>query len=260
MANNPHTTPNSGAPNDTDFKTDEHSKSENLEKYRSDATGHDLRTNHGARIADNLNSLKAGERGPTLLEDFVFREKLNHFDNERIPERIVHARGGPWLLPALLERCRILQGEPVPGPQEEDAGLRALLHRAGRSRLQRHRARRARLRHQVLHRRGQLGPGRQRHAGILHPGRDQVSRFRPCSEARAAQRNPPRAVGPRYLLGFRLADAGVDPHGAVDHVRPCLPTPLSQHGRLRRTHLPPDRQASRASSSFTGSRWRVPVR
>ncbi|QOR38256.1 catalase HPII [Billgrantia diversa] len=93
MANNPHTTPNSGAPNDTDFKTNEQSKSENLEKYRSDATGHDLRTNHGTRIADNHNSLKAGERGPTLLEDFVFREKLNHFDNERIPERIVHARG-----------------------------------------------------------------------------------------------------------------------------------------------------------------------
>ena len=47
----------------------------------------------GVRIADNHNSLKAGERGPTLLEDFIFREKMNHFDNERIPERIVHARG-----------------------------------------------------------------------------------------------------------------------------------------------------------------------
>ena len=93
MANNPHTTPNSGKPNDTDFTTDEHSKSKNLERFRSDAKGHDLRTNHGARIADNHNSLKAGERGPSLLEDFIFREKLNHFDNERIPERIVHARG-----------------------------------------------------------------------------------------------------------------------------------------------------------------------
>ncbi|WP_224419887.1 MULTISPECIES: catalase HPII [unclassified Modicisalibacter] len=93
MAKNPHTRPNSDAAHDTDFKTTKQSKSENLEPHRSDAEGHDLRTNQGTRIADNHNSLKAGERGPTLMEDFIFREKLNHFDNERIPERIVHARG-----------------------------------------------------------------------------------------------------------------------------------------------------------------------
>lgn len=93
MANNPHTDPNSDNAHDKDFETTESSKSENLEKYRSDAEGHDLRTNQGLRIADNHNSLKAGERGPTLMEDFIFREKVNHFDNERIPERIVHARG-----------------------------------------------------------------------------------------------------------------------------------------------------------------------
>ncbi len=52
-----------------------------------------LTTNHGVRISDDQNSLKAGERGPTLLEDFHFREKMTHFDHERIPERIVHARG-----------------------------------------------------------------------------------------------------------------------------------------------------------------------
>ena len=52
-----------------------------------------LTDNHGHRIADNQNSLKAGARGPTLLEDFVLREKIFHFDHERIPERIVHARG-----------------------------------------------------------------------------------------------------------------------------------------------------------------------
>lgn len=93
MAKNPHTTPNSDGAHDKKFKTHESSKSESLEKYRSDAEGHDLRTNQGTRISDNHNSLKAGERGPTLMEDFIFREKLNHFDNERIPERIVHARG-----------------------------------------------------------------------------------------------------------------------------------------------------------------------
>jgi catalase len=44
-------------------------------------------------IPDNHNSLKAGVRGPTLLEDFILREKITHFDHERIPERVVHARG-----------------------------------------------------------------------------------------------------------------------------------------------------------------------
>jgi catalase len=52
-----------------------------------------LTTNQGIRVSDNQNSLRGGERGPTLLEDFVLREKIFHFDHERIPERIVHARG-----------------------------------------------------------------------------------------------------------------------------------------------------------------------
>ena len=52
-----------------------------------------LTTNHGTPIADNQNQLKAGARGPVLIEDEIFREKMNHFDHERIPERIVHARG-----------------------------------------------------------------------------------------------------------------------------------------------------------------------
>ncbi|WP_273691898.1 catalase [Ketogulonicigenium vulgare] len=52
-----------------------------------------LTTNHGIPISDNQNSLTAGQRGPTLLEDFLLREKIFHFDHERIPERIVHARG-----------------------------------------------------------------------------------------------------------------------------------------------------------------------
>ncbi|WFD00408.1 hypothetical protein MYAM1_003157 [Malassezia yamatoensis] len=52
-----------------------------------------LTTNQGIPVSDNQNSLKSGSRGPTLLEDFVLREKIFHFDHERIPERIVHARG-----------------------------------------------------------------------------------------------------------------------------------------------------------------------
>jgi catalase len=52
-----------------------------------------LTTNQGLALSDNQNSLKAHPRGPTLLEDFILREKITHFDHERIPERIVHARG-----------------------------------------------------------------------------------------------------------------------------------------------------------------------
>ena len=64
-----------------------------LDIDREDATGQFLTTDQGLRINDNQNSLKAGERGATLLEDFIMREKITHFDHERIPERIVHARG-----------------------------------------------------------------------------------------------------------------------------------------------------------------------
>jgi catalase len=55
--------------------------------------GVSLTTNQGVVVSDNQNTLKSGERGPSLLEDFHFREKITHFDHERIPERIVHARG-----------------------------------------------------------------------------------------------------------------------------------------------------------------------
>ena len=64
-----------------------------LDRVRVDATDRALTTNQGVPVADNQHSLKAGLRGPTLLEDFILREKITHFDHERIPERIVHARG-----------------------------------------------------------------------------------------------------------------------------------------------------------------------
>jgi catalase len=68
-------------------------KIEQLSQYTNDGTDQPLTTNQGVKINDNQNSLKAGTRGPTLLEDFIMREKITHFDHERIPERIVHARG-----------------------------------------------------------------------------------------------------------------------------------------------------------------------
>jgi catalase len=64
-----------------------------LDRVRVNSAGQTLTTNQGVPVSDNQNSLKAGLRGPTLLEDFVLREKITHFDHERIPERVVHARG-----------------------------------------------------------------------------------------------------------------------------------------------------------------------
>ncbi len=58
-----------------------------------DSQNQKMTTNQGLKVNDDNNSLKAGERGATLLEDFILREKITHFDHERIPERIVHARG-----------------------------------------------------------------------------------------------------------------------------------------------------------------------
>ena len=68
-------------------------KQRDLSINKSDGTNKFLTTDQGVRINDDNNSLKAGERGPSLLEDFILREKITHFDHERIPERIVHARG-----------------------------------------------------------------------------------------------------------------------------------------------------------------------
>ncbi|SFE63460.1 catalase [Alteribacillus iranensis] len=68
-------------------------KDSQLEDYRVEHKNTKLTTNQGVRVNDTDNSLKTGERGPTLMEDFHFREKMTHFDHERIPERVVHARG-----------------------------------------------------------------------------------------------------------------------------------------------------------------------
>ena len=78
---------------DTLDRGNTNAKLQALDAFRSDATGQALRTNQGVKISDNQNTLRVGARGPSLLEDFIMREKITHFDHERIPERIVHARG-----------------------------------------------------------------------------------------------------------------------------------------------------------------------
>jgi catalase len=82
----------------------EHSKEQDLAKATVDPAP-ELTDNLAHHISDDQNSLRAGGRGPTLLEDFHLREKITHFDHERIPERVVHARGG---------RTRLFPGLQVP--------------------------------------------------------------------------------------------------------------------------------------------------
>ncbi|RYZ37310.1 MAG: catalase [Myxococcaceae bacterium] len=95
---------------------DEKSKDAQLAKDRSDPTGNFLTTDQGIRVEHTDDSLKVGARGPTLLEDFHFREKMTRFDHERIPERVVHARGSaahgffqPYESQAKYTRAKFLQ-------------------------------------------------------------------------------------------------------------------------------------------------------
>lgn len=72
---------------------EENRKNQQLEQFRVNDQDQALTTNQGLKVSEDDLSLKAGVRGPTLMEDFHFREKMTHFDHERIPERVVHARG-----------------------------------------------------------------------------------------------------------------------------------------------------------------------
>ncbi|HVP27901.1 MAG TPA: catalase [Myxococcota bacterium] len=93
-------------------------KADDLARFLDDPAGKRLTTNQGVPIEDDQHTLRAGERGPSLLEDFHFREKITHFDHERIPERVVHARGAgahgyfqPYASLARYTRARFL-GDP----------------------------------------------------------------------------------------------------------------------------------------------------
>ncbi|WP_017349500.1 catalase HPII [Pantoea sp. A4] len=81
------------APGSLKAPNTQNTKLQQLDAARKQGSDQPLTTNQGTRIANDQNSLRAGSRGPTLLEDFIMREKITHFDHERIPERIVHARG-----------------------------------------------------------------------------------------------------------------------------------------------------------------------
>ncbi|MBR7829118.1 catalase [Actinospica sp. MGRD01-02] len=89
----PHRAPAHVHADQRDGTAREDDKQRQLDGFRVGAEGATLTTDQGVPVAHDDDSLKAGERGPTLMEDFQLREKLTHFDHERIPERVVHARG-----------------------------------------------------------------------------------------------------------------------------------------------------------------------
>ena len=93
--------------------------------------GEFLTTAQGVRLPDTDHSLKAGRRGPTLLEDFHLREKITHFDHERIPERVVHARGAAahGMFRSYGTAASATQGARSCRDGSRDAGVRALLDR-----------------------------------------------------------------------------------------------------------------------------------
>ncbi|MDO6760202.1 catalase [Tamlana sp. 2_MG-2023] len=78
---------------ETNKQQEQSKKIKDLEAHYKESKGKTMTTNQGLKVNDTNNSLKSGERGSTLLEDFLLREKITNFDHERIPERIVHARG-----------------------------------------------------------------------------------------------------------------------------------------------------------------------
>ena len=144
----------------------------------------------------------------------------------------------PGVLRAVRVAGRAHPCRPVPAPRRTDARVRPVLDRRRQQGFVRSGPGRARLRGEVLHAGGQLGPRRQQHPRLLHPGRDQVPRPRPRRQAGPGSRVPAGPVGARQLLGLHLADAGSDAHGDVDDVGPRHPPLVPVHGGLRRPYVP----------------------
>ncbi len=151
----------------------DNSKASDLAMFRKDAAEEYLTTNHGLRINDDQNTLKAGERGPSLLEDFHLREKITHFDHERIPERVVHARGAAahghfqvYESLAPYTKAGFLQDPSVKTPVF--VRFSTVVGSRGSADL----ARDVRgFCGQVLYRGRKLRPGREQHSRLLHSGR-----------------------------------------------------------------------------------------
>ena len=168
-----------------------------------------LTTNQGVAIADGQNSLKLGQRGPVLLEDFILREKITHFDHERIPERVVHARGlaahGYFELAQSLAQyttadilSRTGERTPLFTRFSTVAGNKGSTDMARDVR--------------GFAVKFYTKQGNWDIVGNTFPG------FDSCREGRAGSGFSPGAVGSRYFLGLRLPHSRKHAHDHVDHV------------------------------------------
>ena len=181
---------------------------------------------------------------PLPGEDLPLRPRA-HPRAGRARPRLRRAR----LLRELRAAHRHHPGRSLPGGGPADARVRPLLDRRRQQGLARPGPRRPRLRGEALHPGGQLGPRRQQHPGLLHPGPDQVPRPHPRGQAGARPRLPPGADRARQLLGLRLAHARVDAHADVGDVGPRDPALVPVHGGLRRPHVPARERARAARRS-----------
>jgi catalase len=153
--------------------------------------------NQGVKISDDQNSLKAGLRGPTLLEDFHLREKITHFDHERIAERVVHARGAAahGVFQVYEDLSDLTMAGLLTDPSRQTPVFVRFSTVAG-SRGSTDCARDVRgFAVKFYTDEGVWDLVWQQHAGLLHSGCNQVSRPDPCGKARAEQRNSAGGLG-----------------------------------------------------------------
>ena len=220
-------------------ENEKNQKDKDLAMFQEDATEEYLTTNQGVRINDDQNSLKAGERGPSLLEDFILREKITHFDHERIPERVVHARGSAahgyfqvYESMAPYTKAKFLQDPSVKTPVfvrfSTVAGSRGSTDLARDVRGFAVKFYTEEGNYDLV---GNNIPVFFIQDAIKFPDLD------PCRQTGAAQRNSAGGLGARYFLGFHFADAGIDAHDHVGDVGPRDSPKSSHDGRFRRSHF-----------------------
>jgi catalase len=135
--------------------------------------GQAMTGNQGLKISDDQHGLKAGPRGPTLLEDFYLREKITHFDHERIPERVVHARGAAahGVFHVYEDLSDLTKAGLLRDPAKETPVFVRFSTVAG-SRGSSDTARDVRGFAVKFYTDEGVGPRRQQHAGLLHSGCD----------------------------------------------------------------------------------------
>jgi catalase len=215
-----------------------------LDTYRNDPDGTHLTSDQGLRVDDTTNSLKAGIRGPSLIEDFHLREKITHFDHERIPERVVHARGSGahGYFQVYEDLSELTMARFLHEPAERTpvfVRFSTVLGSRGSADTVRD-VRGFAVKFYTKEGNFDLvGNNIPEHPCLLHPGRHPVPGRDPRGQARAPPRDPRGLDGPRHLLGLHLADPREHAHDHVGALGPGHPPQLPHDAGLRRAHLPP---------------------